>query len=100
VAFIKRSKSKLTVSWSAPAQKLRNGQLTGYNVCYSDKTRSSNPTCSLKNPHSNTAQINNLRFATKYFLTVAARTTAGYGPKSMEISKITNGGKRRSDYIS
>jgi hypothetical protein len=96
VAFIKRSKSKLTVSWRAPAQKLRNGQLTGYNVCYSDKSRSSNPICSPTNAHSNTAQINNLRFATKYFVTVAARKTAGYGLKSMEISKITNGGKRRS----
>jgi hypothetical protein len=96
VAFIKRSKSKLTVSWRSPAQKLRNGQLTGYNVCYSDKSRSSNPICSPTNAHSNTAKINNLRFATKYFVTVAARTTAGYGLKSMEISKITNGGKRRS----
>jgi hypothetical protein len=30
-------------------------------------------------------------------VTVGARTTAGYGPKSVEISKITNGGKHISD---
>ncbi|CAB4001321.1 receptor-type tyrosine- phosphatase S-like isoform X11 [Paramuricea clavata] len=90
VAFTKRSRSKLTVSWIAPSRNSQNGELTGYNVCYSDKSRSSNPSCSPTNAHSNTAQINNLQPATKYFVTVAARTIAD-GPKSAEISKITNG---------
>jgi hypothetical protein len=37
--------------------------------------------------------IKNLRPATKYFVTVAAGTSGGYGPNSAEISKITSGGK-------
>ena len=93
VAFTNRSKELLTVSWRAPSENSQNSKLTGYRVCYSHKARSSNPSCSPTNAHSYTAQINNLRFATKYFVTVAGRTASGYGPKSMEISKITNGGK-------
>ena len=97
VAFAKRSRSKLTVTWSAPSENSQNGELTGYKVCYSEKARSSNPSCSQKKADSHTAQINNLRSATKYFVIVAARTTAGYEPMSAEISKITNGGKHISD---
>ena len=97
MAFAKRSRNKLTVSWIAPAENSQNGKLTGYNVCYSENARSSNLSCSPTNAQSYTAQINNLQPATKYFVTVAARTTAGYGPKSAEISKITNGGKNISD---
>ena len=71
-----------------------NGELIGYRVCYSDKARSSNPSCILiKNAQSSTAVINNLQPATEYFVTVAAGTKAGYGPKSAEISNITDGGK-------
>ena len=99
VAFTTRSRNKLTVSWSAPSKNLRNGKLTGYRVCYSDKANSNNPSCFQQNYPSNTAQINNLQSATKYFVTVAAATSAGYGPKSMAIIKITNGGKHRSDSI-
>jgi netrin-G3 ligand len=96
VAFTTRSTNKLTVSWSAPSGNLRNGKLTGYRVCYSDKENSSNPSCFKKNALSNTTVIQKLRPATKYFVTVEAATNAGYGPKSMEISKMTNGGKHRS----
>ena len=95
VALTTRSRNKLTVSWSAPSRNLRNGKLTGYRVCYSDKENSSNPSCFQKNALSNTTVIEKLRPATKYFVTVAAATSAGYGPKSMEISKITNGGKHK-----
>jgi hypothetical protein len=95
VAFTKRSKEQLTVSWRALSENSQNGQLTGYRVCYSNKANSNNPSCSPKNAQSYTAQISDLRLATKYFVTVAARTAAGYGPKSEEINNITNGGKRR-----
>jgi hypothetical protein len=95
VVFTNRSKEQLTVSWGAPSRNSQNGKLTGYRVCYSEKARSSNSSCSPTNAQSYTAQINNLRSATKYFVTVEAGTTAGYGPKSEEISKITNGGKHR-----
>ncbi|CAB4029490.1 receptor-type tyrosine- phosphatase S, partial [Paramuricea clavata] len=91
VAFTTRSRNKLTVSWSAPSKNSRNGKLTGYRVCYSDKANSSNSSCFQKKYPSNTAVIKNLRSATKYFVTVAAATSAGYGRKSMKISKITNG---------
>ena len=113
VTFTKRSKQQLTVSWTAPDEKLWNGELTGYRICYSDKAgstgnpscsvcyfdkaKSSNTSCSPKNADSYTNQINNLRSATKYFVNVAAATSVGYGPKSVKISKITNGGKHKSD---
>ncbi|CAB4019763.1 receptor-type tyrosine- phosphatase F-like [Paramuricea clavata] len=91
VTFTKRSNNKLTVSWRHLNQSLRNGILIGYIVCYSDKARSSNLSCSHQNAYSNSTVINKLQPATKYFVTVAAATSVGYGPKSSEISKITNG---------
>ena len=36
--------------------------------------------------------IDNLQPSTKYFVTVAAGTSAGFGNKSAEINKTTNGG--------
>ena len=110
VAFTKRKKKQLTVSWRDPDKKLQNGELTGYKVCYSDKAnnpnnpncsvcyidkaRSSNPSCLIgKDNQPHTIVIKKLRPATKYFVTVAAGTIAGYGINSSEISNITNGGK-------
>jgi hypothetical protein len=93
VTFTKRSNNKLAVSWRHLNQSLRNGILIGYIVCYSDKARSSNLSCSQQNAYSNSTVINKLQPATKYFVTVAAATSVGYGPKSSEISKVTNGGK-------
>jgi hypothetical protein len=95
VVFTNRSKEQLTVSWSAQSENSQNDKLTGYRVCYSDKANSNNQSCSPKNAQSYTAQISDRQPATKYFVTVAARTAAGYGPKSEEINKITNGGKHR-----
>ncbi len=96
VAFIftYRSKTQLKISWSPPPTWSWNGILTGYQVCYSDKARSSSPICFLtNNAQSSTFVINNLRPATKYFVTVAAGTSVGYGTKSADVSRITDGGK-------
>ena len=108
VTSTNRSKNELTVSWRAPDQSLQTHEMTGYKVCYSDKVRSSNANCSVcyfdkenssnpscfqENDQSYTIVMGELRPATKYFVTVAAGTTGGYGPKSAKISKITNGGK-------
>jgi hypothetical protein len=108
VTITKRSKNELTVSWRAPDQSLQTDQLTGYkvcyfdkarssnsncSVCYSDKARSRNPSCFQENDQSYTIVMGELRPATPYFVTVTAGTSGGYGPKSKEISKITNGGK-------
>ena len=108
VTITKRSKNKLSVSWRAPDQSLQTDELTGYKVCYSDKARSSNSNCSVcysdkvrsrnpscfqENDQSYTTVIKKLRPAIKYFVTVTAGTSGGYGRKSAEISKITNGGK-------
>ena len=73
-----------------------NGELTGYRVCYSDKASTSNPRCCRINAQYSTVVITNLRPATKYFVTVAAGTSVGFGPKSTEISAITNGGETSS----
>ena len=97
VAFTYRSSETLTISWTAPPRNSWNGQRLTYQVCSSYNARSSNPTCSSENIQSSTAVIKNLRPATKYFVTVAAGTSAGYGPKSTEISKITNEGKHAAN---
>ena len=89
VVFTHRSKNQLTISWTAPPRDSWNGQRITYQVCSSYNTRSGNPTCSSENIKSSTAVIKNLRPGTKYFVTVAAGTSAGYGPKSTEISQIT-----------
>ncbi len=89
VVFTQRSKNQLTISWTAPPTNSWNGQRITYQVCSSYRARSRNPTCSRENIQSSTAVIKNLRPGTRYFVTVAAGTSAGYGPKSTEISQIT-----------
>ena len=89
VAFISRTKNSLSVSWQAPHKDVRNGKLTGYQVCYSNKTK---PTCIERNT-TLTYTIHNLQPATKYFVAISAGTSAGFGSKSPEIKKTTNGGK-------
>ena len=89
MAFISRAKNSLSVSWQAPDEDVRNGKLTGYQVCYSNKAK---PTCIERNT-TLTYTIHNLQPATKYFVTVSAGTSAGFGSKSPEIKKTTNGGK-------
>ena len=89
VAFIYRTKNSLSVSWRAPDEDVRNGKLTGYQVCYSNQTKS---TCIERNT-TLTCTIYNLQPATKYFVTISAGTSAGFGAKSPEINKTTNGGE-------
>jgi hypothetical protein len=84
-------KNSLDVFWKVPDKNLQNSALTGYQVCFytSDLT----PEClALKSTKVLSLTLNNLRPATKYFVTVSAITKAGYGEKSLEVSKITNGG--------
>ena len=96
VVFTQLSKNQLTISWTAPPRDSWNGQWITYQlqICYSYNARSRNPTCSSEKIQSSTAVIKNLRPGTRYFVTVAAGTSAGYGPKSTEVSEITrDGGK-------
>ena len=95
VAFTSRTKNSLSVSWKAPDEDVRNGNLTGYQVCYSDQRNLENPSCIATNT-TLSYTINNLQQTTKYFVTVSAGTSAGFGTKSLEINKTTNGG----EYIS
>ena len=81
--------NSLSLSWNAPHVEERNGKLTGYQVCYSDQTKS---TCT-KNITALSYTIKNLQPSTKYFVTVSAGTSAGFGPRSPEINITTNGGK-------
>jgi hypothetical protein len=95
VVFKSREKNLLEVSWEAP--QIWNGIPRGYQVCYSFEENSSNPSCSWQNT-SLSYTISQLLPSTKYFVTVSAATNAGSGPKSSEISKITNGGKYELNY--
>ena len=95
VAFISRTTESLSVSWRAPDEDVRNGKLTGYQVCYSDQRSRmlENLTCIERNKTALSHTINNLQQTTKYFVTVSAGTSAGFGTKSLEINKTTNGGE-------
>ena len=89
--FTSRNKDLLKLSWEPPAENLRNGELTGYQVCYSSQTMSTSPKC-IKTNTTLFFTTNNLQPSTKYFVTVAAGTSAGFGNKSAKINKTTNGG--------
>ena len=98
VVFTQLSKKQLTISWTAPPRYSWNSQRLRYRVCSSYDARSSNPTCS-ENIQSSTALIKNLRPGTMYFVTVAAGTSAGYGPNSTEVSRTTRDGGKTPNCI-
>ena len=98
VVFTQLSKNQLTISWTAPPRYSWNSQRLRYQVCSSYDAKSSNPTCS-ENIQSLTAVIKNLLPATKYFVTVAAGTSAGYGPKSAKVSEKTRDGDKTPNCI-
>ncbi|CAB4005118.1 Down syndrome cell adhesion molecule homolog isoform X1, partial [Paramuricea clavata] len=90
VAFNSRGKTSLQVSWRAPEERLQNVELTGYQVCF--YTRDTAPECLvLTSTKVLSLTLNNLKPSTKYFVTVSASTKAGYGEKSLEVTKITSG---------
>lgn len=93
VTFGSRSKNTILISWKAPLQDERNGEVTGYEVCYSDQAKSDNPTC-IKTNAILSYTIKNLQPSTKYFVTIAAGTSVGFGPRSFKVHKTTNGGKQ------
>ena len=86
-----QGKNLLAVSWQAPDKRLWDGELTGYQVCYSTLESDKNAKCLMTATFVYT--ISKLHPSTKYFVTVSAGTRAGYGNKSLEVSRITNGGK-------
>ena len=90
-----RSNNSLGISWNAPDKNLWNGKLTGYQVCYSSSVIGENQECFHTESSVLSYNIPQLQPSTRYFVTVAASTKIGYGNKSSEISKITNGGKRQ-----
>ena len=94
VTFTYSGKRSLKLSWNAPHECLWNGKLTGYLVCHSDRAKAGNPKCS-ERINALKYTIINLQPSTKYFVTVSVGTSVGFGPKSAEISKITDGGKNK-----
>ena len=102
VHFARRSERKLTVSWNKPDTRTWSGITTRYKICHSTQERSSRPTCRETNKLS--YDITSLQPSTKYFVSVSAGTSDGFGPKSAEISEITYGGINlawvRLNYIS
>ena len=91
VALKSRGKTSLQVSWNAPEESLQMGELTGYQICF--YTRDNAGECLvLKSTKVLSLTLRNLRPSTRYYVTVAASTSVGYGEKSLEMSKITNGG--------
>ncbi|CAB4042861.1 tenascin-like isoform X4, partial [Paramuricea clavata] len=91
VAFNSRGKTSLRVSWKAP-KSLQNVELTGYQVCFYTREDTA-PVFLVFNTSAKVLSrtLDNLKPSTKYFVTVSASTKAGYGEKSLAVSKITNG---------
>ena len=87
-----RSERELNITWDLPERKFWNGKLTGYQVCYCSGKSCKDRKCEQVKTLS--YSISQLKSATKYSVTVAAGTKIGYGNKSSEVSKITNGGMR------
>ena len=94
VRLTKRSETRLAVSWKKPDPRIWSGITTRYQICYSTQQRASRPTCKETNRLS--YEITSLQPSTKYFVTVSAGNNDGVGPKSAEISQITNGGMNLS----
>ncbi|XP_028402590.1 receptor-type tyrosine-protein phosphatase delta-like isoform X2 [Dendronephthya gigantea] len=86
-----RSENSLQISWKAPKKIFWNGELTGYQICYSTKEKDKRPKClNMKSLSDLLYTIPNLQPLTKYFVTVSAGTRVGYGNKSLEINEMTN----------
>ena len=90
VHFTKRSERKLVVSWNKPDAGIWSGIATRYKICHSTQERALQPTC--KETDRLSYEIASLQPSTKYFVTVSAGTSVGFGPKSVEIIEITDGG--------
>ena len=97
VTLKSHGKTSLDVSWKVPDENLQNSEVTGYQVCY---TKDTAPKCLVVQGSKVLSRtLYHLQPSTKYFVTVSAITKAGYGVKSLEVSKITNGGILIGSYI-
>ena len=85
-----RTRTKLVVSWKKPNSQEWSGGVTRYEICYSTEERILWPKCSVTIGLS--YEIASFKPATKYFVTVSAGTSDGFGPKSAKINEITYGG--------
>ena len=85
-----RTRTKLVVSWKKPNSQEWSGEATRYEICYSTEERILWPKCSVTIGLS--YEITSFKPATKYFVTVSAGTSDGFGPKSAKINEITYGG--------
>ena len=85
---------KLVVSWNPPDRRRWSGKATRYKICYSTIQRFSRPRCSETTRL--LYEITYLQPFKRYFVTVSAGTSDGFGPESTEISKTTYGGMNLS----
>ena len=93
VTITSRGKHGLRLSWKPPEQGLRNAKILHYRVCRSTSSADTSPTCiNSVRLSRGYYYLRNLQPGTKYFVTVAAGTSAGYGVKSAEISVTTKEG--------
>ena len=90
VRLTKRSERQLVVSWDKPDTRRWSGKATRYKICHSTQERDLRPTCKETNRLS--YEITSLQPFTKYFVTVSAGTSFGFGPKTAEVSEMTNRG--------
>ena len=87
--FTAHGKRKLVLSWNQPDTRVWSGNATRYKICYSNQERASRLRCSETTRLQ--YEITSLQPATRYFVTVSAGTSYGFGPKSAEVSEMTYG---------
>ena len=98
VTLKSRGKTSLDVSWKVQDENLQKSEVTGYQVCFYTKDTAAKCLV-VQSSKVLSHTVYDLQPSTKYFVTVSAITKAGYGKKSLEVSKITNGGILIGSYI-
>ena len=83
--------SSITVQWGPVDCIHRNGDITGYYICYEVSDASSSETCVSSSSDASESVISGLEPNTKYIIRVAATNSVGTGPFSPIITIETDG---------
>ena len=90
--MISFASTSVSVSWKDPPSFHRNGNITGYEVCFS-MVKSDEHCDNLVRTTKKSLRLGYLSPATEYKVKVLARNDAGSGNYSEEYFQITNEGK-------
>ena len=92
VTIVSTTSSSITLSWEPPPANCQNGEITGYQILFTNQSNLSPEEWSADNVSviAVGATIEGLEIFTEYFICIAARTSAdGYGPCSQPVNITT-----------